>query len=76
MRNLSFIFILLLLFKIAAISQPCLLEGITFSTQEQIDSFHIYYPNCTEIEGDVLIEGNDITNLEGLSMLEAVGGYL
>ena len=46
---------------------PCLPEGITFTTQEQIDSFQINYPGCTEIEGDVQICGNDITNLNGLN---------
>jgi hypothetical protein len=64
------------LFTIHAFSQPCLPEGITFNTQEQIDDFQINYPNCTEIEGDVLIEGNDITNLDGLDVLTAVGGNL
>ncbi len=34
-----------------AIAQPCLPEGITFTTQAQIDNFQINYPGCTEIEG-------------------------
>ena len=33
----------------------CLPEGITFTTQEQIDNFQTNYPGCTEIEGDVYI---------------------
>jgi len=57
-------------------TQPCLPEGITFSTQEEIDSFQINYPNCNEIEGDVTIEGNDIYNLNTLSVLTAIGGFL
>ena len=36
----------------------CLPEGITFTTQEQIDNFQINYPGCTEIEGDVIIYDN------------------
>ena len=44
-------------------AQGCLPEGITFTTQEQIDSFAINYPGCTEIEGFVDINGNNITNL-------------
>lgn len=58
-------------------SQSCLPEGITFSTQAQIDSFQINYPGCTEIEGDPVIGGmggNSITNLNGLSVLNTVGG--
>lgn len=58
-----------------AFPQLCLPEGVIFSTQAQIDSFQTNYPGCTEIEGGVLIEGNDITNLEGLSVLEIVDGY-
>lgn len=59
-----------------SLSQSCLPEGITFTTQSQIDSFPINYPGCTEIEGFVQI-GNwgvtDITNLTGLSLLTSVG---
>lgn len=36
---------------------PCLPDGITFPTQSQIDSFPVYYPGCTEIQGDVEIGG-------------------
>ena len=55
---------------------PCLPEGITFTTQEQIDNFQVNYPGCTEIEGDVIISGEDINNLEGLNVVTDVGGFL
>jgi hypothetical protein len=62
-----------------AIAQPCLPEGITFTTQEQIDNFQTNYPGCTEIEGDVTIF-DDLTgslyNLSGLNVLTSIGGYL
>jgi hypothetical protein len=58
-----------------AIPQPCLPEGITFTTQAQIDSFQINYPYCTEIEGDVIIHG-DIKNLNGLSGITSISGSL
>ncbi|MEE4258450.1 MAG: T9SS type A sorting domain-containing protein [Bacteroidales bacterium] len=57
----------------------CLPEGIIFTTQAQIDSFAINYPNCTEIGGTLLIGdlgGSDITNLNGLSVLTSIGGNL
>ncbi len=59
-------------------SQGCLPEGITITSQAQIDSFQINYPGCTEIEGDVMIGGmfHDITNLLGLSVLTTIGGNL
>lgn len=55
---------------------PCLPQGITFTTQSQIDSFPINHPNCTEIEGNLGANGNDITNLNGLSGLTSLGGNL
>jgi len=64
------------LFTVHSFSQPCLPQGITFNTQEQINNFQSNFPNCTEIEGDMIIEGNDITNLDGLNVLTAVGGFL
>ncbi len=31
------------------LSQSCLPNGITFTTQAEIDNFQTNYPNCTEI---------------------------
>lgn len=47
-----------------------------FTTQAQIDQFQSDYPGCTQIEGDARIGFNDITNLEGLSVLTSLGGGL
>ncbi|NQT78134.1 MAG: T9SS type A sorting domain-containing protein [Bacteroidetes bacterium] len=55
-------------------AQSCLPEGITFTTQAQIDWFQYNYPNCTEIEGFVHIFGDNIYNLNGLSVLTSIGG--
>lgn len=68
--------ILLICFSTVLFAQPCLPEGITFSTQEQIDSFQVNYPGCSEIEGSVYIQGIDINNLTGLYLIEAIGGDL
>ncbi|MFH1121965.1 MAG: T9SS type A sorting domain-containing protein [Bacteroidota bacterium] len=61
-------------------SQACLPEGITFTTQAQIDNFQTNYPGCTEIEGDVQIgetaSSTDITNLNGLSVITSIGNDL
>jgi len=79
MKNFTLIILFTLhcsLFTLHSFSQPCLPNGITFLTQEQIDNFQINNPNCTEIVGGVLIEGNDITNLDGLNVITSVGDYL
>ena len=57
-------------------AQPCLPEGITFTTQSQIDSFPINYPNCDTIAGYVVIDGQDISNLNGLSNILTIEGSL
>ncbi len=44
----------------------CLPDGITFSTQAEIDSFQTNYPNCTEIHGDVGINGGTSHLVENL----------
>jgi hypothetical protein len=61
---------------IVTAQSPCLPEGITFTAQEQIDSFQLNYLGCTEIDGDVLISGNGISNLNGLAVLTSIFGNL
>ncbi|HOP13609.1 MAG TPA: T9SS type A sorting domain-containing protein, partial [Lentimicrobium sp.] len=51
-------------------------EGITFTTQYEVDLFQINYPGCTDIEGNVIISGADIANLDGLGVLHSIGGNL
>jgi hypothetical protein len=76
MKRFTMVALIVLMGCIAVLAQPCLPGGITFSTQEQINNFQTNYPNCTEIEGDVIIGGDDISNLNGLEVLSAVGGFL
>ncbi len=72
-----YILLIALLALNGARAQSCLPEGITFTTQTQIDNFQTNYPNCTEIEGDVIIQGEfNITNLDGLSVVTSIGGDL
>lgn len=60
----------------SANAQPCFPEGITLTTQGQINSFRINNPGCTQIEGDLTISGYTITNLQGLNVITAIGGSL
>jgi len=70
----------LLLFIVFQLSnfylQACLPEGITFSTQSEINNFQANFPGCASIEGDVLVKGNDISDLSGLNMLTSIAGDL
>lgn len=55
---------------------PCLPEGIAFTSQAVIDNFLTFHSNCSEIEGDVTISGDEIINLLFLSNIRYIGGYL
>lgn len=68
------LFIVLLASRV--FSQSCLPDGIDFTNQVQIDNFQSDYPGCTQIEGNVEISGADITNLDGLNVVNNIGGYL
>lgn len=57
-------------------AQSCLPDGIDFTNQDQINNFQADYPGCSQIEGNVEISGADITNLDGLYVLNNIGGYL
>lgn len=59
----------------------CLDNGITFTTQQSIDSFSITYSYCNVIKGYVIIEeqdngNNSILNLEGLKNITTINGGL
>lgn len=65
-----------LLIHTTSSQSPCLPEGISFTTQSQIDSFSINYPGCNEIEGSVYINSQEISSLNGLSQVTSIGGSL
>ena len=76
MKKIILVTLLLLVNQVILISQPCLPDGITFTTQEQIDDFQDNYPGCSEIEGDLIISGSEISNLNGLTSISSIGGSL
>ncbi len=54
----------------------CLPDGIILDSQLRIDQFAMQYAGCSSIEGDLIVRGNDITNLDGLSNLTSIVGDL
>jgi len=74
--TLTIVFILSQIILFAQTEDSCLPEGIFFGSQQEIDNFQTNYPNCSVIEGDVIIQGEDITNLNGLSVLTSIDGKL
>jgi hypothetical protein len=56
---------------------PCLPYGdYCFFRQSDIDDFQQAFPVCSELQGYVLISGNDIRNLYGLNSINSINGSL
>lgn len=70
----------ILLFSIQLLpGQDCLPDKTIFSSQTQIDSFALLYPNCTSIIGSIEIresESGSITDLKAFSKINFVGESL
>jgi hypothetical protein len=64
------------LWSIPVHAQSCLTDGITFTSQEEVDSFPANYPGCMTILGDVTISYSSVTNLDSLAQLIAIDGSL
>ena len=75
MYKFTLLIVLTLVFQVSLLSQ-CLPEGITFTTQTEINNFQTNYPGCSLIEGNVFIQGSDINNLAGLDSLISIEGNL
>lgn len=65
-----------LLLVTSAGAEGCFPDGITFSSQSQVNSYRTAYPECSQILGDVTICGPGITNLNGLSIITSIQGSL
>jgi len=76
MKKYTLLIALTCIVQFAAISQSCLPQDFKFTTQAQIDNFQTNYPNCTEIDGNLIIRGDNITNLDSLNVLTSIEGDL
>ncbi len=81
MKRLIYTVILMLAISTLDFSQSCLPNGITFTSQQEIDDFPSNYPGCSEIEGNVCIgdctppfNDSNIGNLDGLAQLNQIDG--
>ena len=76
MKNNLNALLALLLFPFCLSAQSCLPDGISFSTQSQVDQFPALYPGCKTIEGTVYVRPPGVTNLDSLIGLKSIGGDL
>ena len=59
------------LYQLTIFSQ-CPSGSVTFYNQAQIDNFLVQYPNCTEITGDIIIDGDASSHVTNLSPLQNI----
>jgi len=61
-------------------AQTCIPAGtsLVLNSQQDIDDFSYIYSGCTQVEGNIFVQdmAGDITNLDGLSAITSVGGYI
>ena len=55
------------LFFSSITSGQCPIGDLYFSSQEEVDSFLVNYPNCKETEGDIIITEGVITDANTLN---------
>ena len=72
-QSITILFFLCFAFHVSG--QSCYPEGVTFMAQGEIDFFSQIYPDCKEIDGDVII-GPEIINLDGLLGITHINGSL
>ena len=76
MKNFHRIVLLVLLFLFIGNTKAniCIptANPLILSTQTAVDSFPIYFPDCTDFDGDIIVSGNNIINLNGLSNLKYI----
>ncbi|WP_333693132.1 LamG-like jellyroll fold domain-containing protein [Flavobacterium sp.] len=53
---------------------PCPPSNVTFTTQAEVSNFLAQYPNCTQINGNLTVDGWDVTNLSSLGNLTSITG--
>ena len=75
MKNSILLFSLFLINNILP-AQTCLPDGITFTSQSQIDNFPKDYAGCNEVVGNVKVEGALINNLDQLFQIIKIKGDL
>ena len=76
MKQFYFLLICFFLWSSVYTQNSCLPQGIAFAHQYDIDAFQANYPGCTHIEGNVVVFGDDVFSLGGLSSIKSIGGYL
>ncbi|MFN3908833.1 MAG: LamG-like jellyroll fold domain-containing protein [Flavobacterium sp.] len=55
---------------------PCPSGNVTLTTQAEVDAFVAQYPNCTQINGNLVLNGQTINNISAFSNINTINGLL
>ena len=58
------------------VNAQCPQGNLLFTTQAEIDSFQILYPDCAEISSQVTFDGDDISNFNAFNLITTIIGDL
>ena len=50
--------------------------SLSLLTQAQVNQFLLDYPNCTNLNGDLYIASNDVTDISAFSLIQSINGDL
>ena len=76
LRQLTILILIAMIYSAPAFGQDCTPNDITLNSQSEVDQFQAIHGPCDRVVQDLLIEGDDITALNGLTELTAVFGEL
>ncbi|WP_299364708.1 T9SS type A sorting domain-containing protein [Winogradskyella sp.] len=74
MKFKLFFFVCLLMQSIGFAQCPSFSGNLMFNNQQEIDDYFINYPGCTELQNVIVVEGTDITNVNGFNGIINFGG--
>ena len=75
MKNLIIIATFFIL-KTSVLFSQCPTMALTITTQSEIDNFSVDYPNCVNLDQTLFVDGDDVTNLNGLSALQEIDYFI
>lgn len=70
------LFLLALLLICNIINAQCPSGDVQLNSQADVDDFVLNYPNCTTINGFLIIDGGSINDISGLSNLSSISSFL
>ncbi|MGJ8591061.1 MAG: T9SS type A sorting domain-containing protein [Aquaticitalea sp.] len=74
--KINLLLILFCLLAIQVCGAQCSDQSLTLNSQDAVDDFAMNYPNVVDWSGTLYISGSDISNLNGLSVIESICGNL